>query len=258
MNNNEDRCKILVRDNQIEELKKKGCDSTFHIASDIEYQKLIQDKIFYYKHRIMFNKNSFAVCEILDLLEQYELVTKKRENIDAIKSYVFEKIELYEMDLGNIYEERAEIANRLGNYSKRIVLDNYWENPEINPEFIAFIEDEPYKYYKKIREAVGFSIREMVEFINKCVPGLDITEEEIIFRENPKNFKELTGIDERTYRILCLFYNEDIFKEVAQIIEEVEEMMATRNSSSDNQIFNYYKKSLEDLARKNGKCNVSE
>ena len=262
MNNNEVICNFLVRDNEIEELKKNGYESFFHIATNSEYLTLLYNKIIHCKNMFDFYEgyedSSVYVCEIFDLLEQYELVTKKREMIDTIRNYVFEKIELYEMDLENIYEVKARITNMQGNYNKRIVLDKYWENPEIHPEFIAFIVDEPYKYYKKIREAVGFSIREMVEFINKCVPKLDITEEEIIFRENPKNFKELTGIDERTYRILCLFHNEDIFKEVAQLIEEVEEMIYEKNSSSDNEVFYYYKKSLENLARKNNKCNVNK
>lgn len=250
MNNNGVICNFLVRDNEIEELKKRGYDSTFHIATHEEYSELLYASIQEYLNNLIFKKNEYVVYEIFDLLEQVSIITNEREKIISIKNYVLEIVKLYEMNLYNIGEIKVAINNTKGSYGKRIVLEKYWENPEMNPEFINFIEKEPYQYYKKIREAVGFSIQEMIDITTKCFPNIKVSEEEIIFIENPKNFNELNKYGAILGKILQVIFNEDVFKEVNSLIDEVENTIYSLKEKNDSSKFYYFKESLEKMAKK--------
>ena len=258
MNNNEVICNYLVRDNEIEELKKRGYDSSYHIATYDEYIKLVYQHIKDYLNHLIFKRDEYVVYEIFDLLEQCALITDEREKITAIKNYVLEIVKLYKMDLNKIYEIKLSLNNKKGDYHKKIVLEKYWENSEIHPEFREFIENNPDKYFKKIREVVGFSTKDMIELVTKHFPDTDLTEETLNYIENPINFNNLDDYNRLVIELMIVIIDEDIFKEVIQLIKEIQKMVPTRNSSSHNEVFYYYKESLEDLARKNSKCNVSE
>lgn len=258
MNNNEVICNYLVRDNEIEELKKRGYDSSYHIATYDEYIKLAYEHIKDYLNHLIFKRDEYVVYEIFDLLEQCALITDEREKITAIKNYVLEIVKLYKMDLNKIYEIKLSLNNKKGDYHKKIVLEKYWKNLEIDPQFIEYIEEDPFKYFKKVREAAGLSTKDMIELVTKHFPDTELTEETLNYIENPINFNNLDDYYRLVIELMIVIIDEDIFKEVIQLIEEIQKMVPTRNSSSHNEVFYYYKESLEDLARKNSKCNVSE
>lgn len=98
----------------------------------------------------------------------------------------------------------------------------------------------------------------MIELVTKHFPDTELTEETLNYIENPINFNNLDDYNRLVIELMIVIIDEDIFKEVIQLIKEIQKMVPTRNSSSHNEVFYYYKESLEDLARKNSKCNVSE